>query len=340
MTIHVPEDQAAIRLDRFLTDRLQGSRATWQRAIRAEQVKLNGKPVRANQMVRAGDLVVVAAVSDAAPLVLTPSPEPFAEARILYQDDALLVVNKPAGVVVHPSRGHSENTLVHYLLPWLSNVDQSGQFRPGIVHRLDKDTSGCLVVARTHEVQQRLSEAIAARQVERWYLALCQGQVTPAEGVIDAPIGRDPKNRLRMAVERRGRAAVTHFFTVATWSRYALLLLKLETGRTHQIRVHLSSLGHPLAGDILYGGEPFAGFAGQALHAWRICFNHPEASDVRICREAPLPGAWRSAWDTLGPSDRLRWPNETEGGPWSNAITGPLQATLVENGIPKPRAPI
>lgn len=288
-TILVPGDQAPIRIDRFLSDASDTSRTAWQRSIRGQQVRLNGALVRANDLVQAGDRIeIIVAVAAKLPPMAIPR-DAFEPERILYQDDALLVVNKPKGLVVHPSRGHTDETLVHYLLPWLEASDESGDFRPGIVHRLDKDTTGCLVVARTSAVKEKMTQAISQRLVDRWYLALCEGKIEPRSGIVDAPVGRDRKNRVRMAVERQGRAARTHFTTLAEWPHCSLVLLKLETGRTHQIRVHMAYIDHPLAGDPLYGPRHTLPILGQALHAGLLGFVHPQTG-AGLNFEVPLPG--------------------------------------------------
>jgi len=326
-TILVPGDQAPIRIDRFLSDASDTSRTAWQRSIRGQQVRLNGALVRANDLVQAGDRIeIIVAVAAKLPPMAIPR-DAFEPERILYQDDALLVVNKPKGLVVHPSRGHTDETLVHYLLPWLEASDESGDFRPGIVHRLDKDTTGCLVVARTSAVKEKMTQAISQRLVDRWYLALCEGKIEPRSGIVDAPVGRDRKNRVRMAVERQGRAARTHFTTLAEWPHCSLVLLKLETGRTHQIRVHLSSLGHPLVGDGLYGGRPGPGFDTQALHAWRLGFAHP-LSGERLCLVAPLPESWTLALAALGAAESFALPKESEEGVWRPGIGEALMESL------------
>lgn len=332
-TIRVPADQVRTRIDRFLSEASQtASRTFWQRAIRSGLVRLNGKSCRPSEMVEAGDEIrwTEAPIVEAARLV---SPlNAFAPERILYQDRDLLVIDKPKDLVVHPSRGHHDDTLVHYLLPWLSDVDQTGDFRPGIIHRLDKDTTGCMIVARTPEIKEMMALAIAERRIDRLYLALCEGQLEPGTGTIEAPVGRDPKNRLRMAVVRDGRFALTHFTTVAAWQHFSLLLLKLTTGRTHQIRVHLSSLGHPLVGDELYGGRRLAQFETQALHAWRIAFTHPR-DGARRHFEAPLPLPWSSVWSHLGwiesGLNAVPWNQE----PWTPDLRNPLEGALAASGL-------
>ncbi len=305
-TIRVPPEFAGWRLDRTLAELApqSGSRTFWQRAIRQGAVCLNGQPVRASTLVRADDTISVDEPSAAQPqpAVQAASLDP---ACILYEDPFLLVVNKPVGMVVHPSRGHAADSLVQALMPWLSESERFPELgRPGIVHRLDKDTSGCLLVARTRDVHERLAEALKQREIHRLYLGLTQGVVNPPQATVEAPVGRDPKHRLKMATVRQGRPARTHWLAVAEWNAFSLLWLKLDTGRTHQIRVHLSSLGHPLIGDILYGGSPQGDFATQALHAWQIRFDHP-VTGREMMVNAPLPRGWRALWRTLGAPSRL-----------------------------------
>jgi 23S rRNA pseudouridine1911/1915/1917 synthase len=211
------------------------------------------------------------------------STQPF---RIVYEDDYLLVVDKEPGLVVHPARGHREGTLAQ-MLEGVAGGGEEG--RAGIVHRLDRDTSGLLVVARCEESHRRLQEAIADRRVEREYLALVQGRLPSRSGTIEAPIGRDPRVRTRMAVGGQfPRQARTHFTLQRSWAAYSLLALRLDTGRTHQIRVHLQAIGHPVAGDPEYGTAGQLGLQRQFLHATRIAFAHPITNaPVEVVSELP-----------------------------------------------------
>jgi 23S rRNA pseudouridine1911/1915/1917 synthase len=222
-----------------------------------------------------------------------PDAAPFA---IAYQDEHLIVVDKPPGLVVHPARGHREDTLAQLLAPQLAGGASGWDTdRPGIVHRLDRDTSGLLVVARTQEVLRLLQRALAARKVEREYLALVEGRPPARTGTIEAPIGRDPRVRTRMAVDGAGaREARTHFTLERALPDASLLRLRLDTGRTHQIRVHLQAIGHPLCGDPEYGTPGRFGLERQFLHATRLAFDHPvtgEPIDVR----SPLPADLQAA---------------------------------------------
>ncbi len=219
--------------------------------------------------------------------------EPF---TIAFQDEHLMVIDKAPGVVVHPARGHREGTLAQLLAPLLAGGEDDPEFeRTGIVHRLDRDTSGLLVVARSQEAHSRLQAAIAARLVEREYLALVQGRPPARSGTIDAPIGRDPRVRTRMAIGGVGaREARTHFTLQRALAEHSLLRLRLETGRTHQIRVHLQAIGHPVCGDREYGGGGALGLERQFLHATRLAFGHPLSGEPIECN-SPLPADLRGA---------------------------------------------
>jgi 23S rRNA pseudouridine1911/1915/1917 synthase len=304
----VPPESAGERLDRALAQRLAMPRSRAQRWIEQGRVRLDGRlPAKSGEPLRAGASVAW-------------EPPPAADARIvpaagelaiLHEDADLIALDKPPGLVVHPGAGRSEGTLVHRLLerfPELAGVGGPG--RPGIVHRLDRGTSGVLVVARNAEAYERLSRAFAARQIDKRYLAVVWGAPREPAGEIDSPIGRHPTDRKKMAVRPRGRAARTGWRRLAAAGPAALLELELFTGRTHQIRVHLRSLGHPLVGDPVYG-EPrhrglrgplaaaLAGFPRPALHAWRIGLDHPRTG-ARLRLEAPVPGDLAELWSALG----------------------------------------
>jgi 23S rRNA pseudouridine1911/1915/1917 synthase len=308
----VEPGEARLRLDRFLQARAADlSRTRLQALIAAGRVLVDGQPRKASHRLRAGENVSVE-VPLPAPLALAPEPIPL---DIVYEDPALLVVNKPAGLVVHPGAGHASGTLVHALLAHcgasLSGI--GGTRRPGIVHRLDRGTSGLLVVAKTDRAHLDLARQLKARTVERRYLTLVHGALPRAQGVVEAAIGRHPRDRLRMAVRPAGagRAAVTRYRVLERLrvpSPLSVLAVELGTGRTHQIRVHLAYLGFPVVGDRIYRrrsttpGEP--GFAarvralgGLALHAAVLGFSHPETG-ARLRFEAPLPPAFAAllAW--------------------------------------------
>jgi 23S rRNA pseudouridine1911/1915/1917 synthase len=220
------------------------------------------------------------------------SPDAPGGFSIAYQDEYLIVIDKGPGLVVHPGRGHREDTLSQLLAPLLAGGDAE---RAGIVHRLDRDTSGLMVVARSEEVHRKLQAALAARRIEREYLALVEGRPPSRSGTVDAPVGRDPRVRTRMAVGGAGaREARTHFTLERALPRASLLSLRLETGRTHQIRVHLQAIGHPVAGDPEYGTPGLYGLERQFLHATRLAFEHP-VSGAPLEVRSPLPADLRDA---------------------------------------------
>ncbi len=278
-----PRD-AGERLDRFLAGAL-GSRTRAQRLIDAGAVTVDGRDRSKGHRVNAGERVVVHdSGSEREPVDARGS----APLSIAYEDEHLLVVDKPAGVVVHPARGHAQGTLAQALA---SRAMASGgdPERPGIVHRLDRDTSGLLVVARSEEVHRRLKAALSARRIEREYLALVEGRPPARSGTIDAPIGRDRRVRTRMSIDTdRPREARTHFTLERTLPDTTLLRVRLETGRTHQIRVHLASIGYPVCGDPEYGTRGRLGLARQFLHATRLAFDHPVTGE-RVDVTSPLP---------------------------------------------------
>ena len=269
----VPDACAGLRLDQALSRMFpQYSRTRLARWVLAARVTVDGRASAPRQRLLGGENVTLLPAPDARLAPDRPEDMPL---TIVHEDDALIVIDKPAGLVVHPGAANWSGTLLNALLshePALQAVP-----RAGIVHRLDKDTSGLLVVARTLEAQTDLVRQLAARSVRREYLALVHGSVA-RDGTIAAPIGRHPRSRTRMAVVARGRDAVTHYQVLERFSAATLLRCRLETGRTHQIRVHLSSLGHPLVGDPAYGRRASGiGFARQALHAERLALVHPRS---------------------------------------------------------------
>ena len=287
----VGPDAAGERLDVFLA-RTAGSRTAAQRLIAAGLVLVDGEPRAKRHVVAAGERVRVAPEPEA------PAPAvPDATYAVAYEDEHLLVVDKPPGVVVHPARGHAAGTLAQALAGRAAGGEDPR--RAGIVHRLDRDTSGLLVVARTEAAFNALKAQMRRREVTREYLALVEGRPAARAGTIDAPIGRDRRVRTRISTDTdEPRAAVTHFEVEQPLEGFSLLRVRLETGRTHQIRAHLLAIGHPVAGDPEYGRAGLLGLPRQFLHAERLAFAHPvtgEAIDVR----SPLPAELRNVLDKL-----------------------------------------
>ncbi|MGD0152638.1 MAG: RluA family pseudouridine synthase [Thermacetogeniaceae bacterium] len=297
----VGPEMAGQRLDQFLAGQPPFlSRSQVQRLMEKGLVLINTCPGRSSCRLRAGDLIVMT-VPPPEEVTLQPEAIPL---EILYEDEDLLVVNKPAGLVVHPAVGHHRGTLVNALLDHCSDLSGIGGYlRPGIVHRLDKDTSGLLLVSKSDFAHQGLSAQLKARQIKRTYLALVHGEVRPERGLIDAPLGRDPRDRKRIAVITGGREARTHYRVRERFPGYTLLDVDLETGRTHQIRVHLAYAGYPVAGDPVYGtrhtrADNPLNLPGQALHARRIAFTHPRTAQL-LAFEAPPPPAFSEALNLL-----------------------------------------
>jgi 23S rRNA pseudouridine1911/1915/1917 synthase len=279
------------RADRFAADLSGLSRSRVQRLITDGRVTADGQPVKANTVIQAGAVLVID-VPPVEPAGIEPEAIPL---DVVYEDDEVLVVDKPAGLVVHPSPGHWSGTLVNALLARDTAYGGiAGVERPGIVHRLDRDTSGLLIVAKTDTAQASIMAQLKARRVKKTYLALVQGSVQAAVGRVEAPVGRDPKNRMRMAVVPDGRPSVTGYRVRERFAGWTLLEVDLVTGRTHQIRVHLAALGHAVAGDPVYGtGTSRRGPEGLErlfLHAWRVVFASPATGDL-VRLEAPLPRA-------------------------------------------------
>jgi len=273
-TIEVSMDHESDRLDRYLHTCVmpEESRSHIQMLIRSGHVTVNGKRVKTGYALKANDTIEIEAIE---PEDLDLKPIDLA-LEIIYEDGDLLVINKPEGLVVHPAESHRGPTLVHGLLYQSKNLSSiNGVIRPGIVHRIDKDTSGLLVVAKHDRAHVLLSQDLGEHRITRKYIALCYGHFKETSGTIDAPIKRHPKNRLKMAVLEGGKQAVTHFEVVETYQDYTLIRCALETGRTHQIRVHMAYIDHPLVGDPLYGPRDQKGDTGQFLHAYELSFTHP-----------------------------------------------------------------
>jgi 23S rRNA pseudouridine1911/1915/1917 synthase len=300
---------AGKRLDSFLHERLpEFSRSRLQSWIRGNRVLLNGEPVRASYLVRGGESFSVEP-ADLPPL--RAEPEALA-LKILYEDADVVVVDKPAGMVVHAGAGHTRGTLVNALLHHFGSLSSiNGELRPGIVHRLDRETSGVLAVARTDKAHRALAQQFHDREVEKVYLALVHRQMKQPSGRITSPISRDPVRRTRMTARLgTGRAALTEYRVLEDLGRYSFLEVGLGTGRTHQIRVHLASIHHPIVGDRLYGAP--ASIAGLPalgrffLHAHRLCFRSPSSGE-RIRVESPLPDELRSFVESVRKeTDRIK----------------------------------
>jgi 23S rRNA pseudouridine1911/1915/1917 synthase len=285
--ITATEEDRHQRLDMVLVRYLpELSRSKIQALVKSGRVTLRGENVRCNDEVQVGDTYHVEEAPPRPPTGARPENIPL---EILHEDDDLLVVNKPAGMVVHIGAGHEEGTLVNALLHH-SGVLSSGseEHRPGIVHRLDKETSGCIVVAKNDQTHAALSQQFSERQVKKTYLAIVRGRPRHTKGTVDLAIGRHPVQRQKMTPRRApsGREAVTDYELLATHEGYSLVSCKPYTGRTHQIRVHMQHLGHPIAGDPLYGKRDT--FERHLLHAWRLEFTHPTSGEF-LCFEAPLP---------------------------------------------------
>jgi len=297
LTVEAGEED---RLDRFVADRLELSRTRVQRLLAEGHVTVDGRDARKSELLVEGATVAIR-VPPAAPVTMSPEDLPL---DIVYEDPHLLVVNKAAGMVVHPAPGHRAGTMVNALLHHVRDLSGvGGRMRPGIVHRLDRDTSGLLVVAKTDAAHHALSDALRKRHIRRRYTTAVWGHLSEPTVTIDAPIGRDPRNRKRMTVIDSGRPAVTRARTEERWHRASLLHVALKTGRTHQIRVHLAHIGHPVVGDELYGAGWERGMGGgsrrwaeelsrkvqrQFLHAMELTFDHPVTGE-RMSFTADLP---------------------------------------------------
>jgi 23S rRNA pseudouridine1911/1915/1917 synthase len=310
-TIRVPEKNKGRRLDQFLSETdLDLSRSQAKNLIQKNYVLLNQRLTKPSTHLKAGDLISVT-IPRPEPLSLKPEPLPL---TILYEDASIIVVDKPAGMVVHPAAGHYSGTLVNALLYHCRDLTGiNGVLRPGIVHRLDKETSGVMVVAKDEEAYQQLTSQFKNRSVEKVYWAIAYGKFRQEEGLIDSAIGRHPSQRKRMSTRtRKGRMAITRWKRIENLDGFSLLEIFPQTGRTHQIRVHLSSMGHPLLGDPLYGRKGRVGtiqdpilkecvkrMNRQALHALRLTFNHPHTGE-RVQFESPIPQDMMDVLQCLG----------------------------------------
>ncbi len=292
--MEVKVTKSNIRLDQYLADTLELSRSKIQKLIKDDRITVDGKNVNASYLVKENEIIDV---DDDLSFEIHINPEDI-DVDIVYEDDDLLIVNKESGMVVHPAPGNYSGTLVNALMGKfkLSNKDN---IRPGIVHRIDKDTSGLLVVAKNDEIHDKLSEMIKNKEVERKYIALVDGVINHETGTIDAPIGRDINNRQKMIVtDLNSKDAVTHFRVLKRYKDKTLIECKLETGRTHQIRVHMNYIGYPIVNDPVYGKSKKTTPFGQMLHSKSIRFIHPRTGN-EIYFEAPLPKEFQEYLDSL-----------------------------------------
>ena len=292
-------DREGERLDQFLARSVEGlTRSAAQRLIEEGAVTRNGTPVKKNARTGAGDVVALS-IPDPEPVDVLPQDIPL---DVVYEDADVIVVNKPVGMVVHPAPGHPDGTLVNALLYHCKNSLSgiNGALRPGIVHRIDRDTSGLIIAAKNDEAHLALAGQLQDHSLYRYYEAVCVGGLKEDRGTVDAPIGRHPVDRKKMAVDpKNGRAAVTHWEVLGRYAGYTHIGCRLETGRTHQIRVHMASIGHPLLGDTVYGAKkPAPGLAGQCLHARKLSFLHPRSGE-RLTVECPLPDWFQAVLDKL-----------------------------------------
>ena len=286
--IIVDETEKNTRIDSYITSKVtELSRTTIQRLLDEGAILVNGKKCKASYKVEVGDKIQIEKPQvKEIKLEAQDIPVP-----VIYEDNDIIVVNKPKGMVVHPANGNPDGTLVNAILAMckdsLSGI--GGEIRPGIVHRLDKDTSGLLIIAKNDNAHIKMSKEIQDRKVIKKYIALVKGNVPEDEATIDLPIGRSKVDRKKMAVDANGKNAVTHFKVLKRYKNYTLLELKIDTGRTHQIRVHMSYIGHPVVGDMIYSnGKNEFGVEGQMLHARYLEFDHP-ITNKRLKLEAPIP---------------------------------------------------
>ena len=284
----ISDEAAGIRIDKFLAEQGDRTRSFYQKAVEEQKVLVNDRPVKNNYKLRPGDVITIEPIEEE---VLDVKPENI-PLDILYEDDDVLIVNKPKGMVVHPAPGHPDHTLVNAVMyhcgDSLSAIN--GVIRPGIVHRIDRDTTGSLIICKNDKAHLFIAEQIKEHTVNRIYRGIVIGRMSVMEGTIDAPIGRSKIDRKKMAIDRvHGRNAVTHYKVLENFKEYAYCEFKLETGRTHQIRVHMASIGHPLLGDTVYGQSKCKyNLEGQCLHAMTIGFIHPSTNKY-VEFQAPLP---------------------------------------------------
>ncbi|MGE6589019.1 RluA family pseudouridine synthase [Bacillus mycoides] len=294
--VTVAEEQKSERIDKFVAEiNSEWSRSQVQQWIKDAVVTVNGKSVKGNYKVKGNDEITVTIPE---PEELDIQPEDM-NLEVYYEDADVLVVNKPRGMVVHPAPGHTKGTLVNGLMHHCTDLSGiNGVMRPGIVHRIDKDTSGLLMVAKNDMAHESLVNQLVAKTVTRRYKAIVHGVIPHDKGIIDAPIGRDKKERQSMTVDENGKNAVTHFQVLERFKDFTLVECRLETGRTHQIRVHMKYIGYPLAGDPKYGPKKTLDMNGQALHAGILGFDHPRTGEY-IEFETPIPEVFEEALNIL-----------------------------------------
>src|SRR5690554_5250748 len=297
MKTHIVTDKSDIRLDHYLVELLNINRSQITSQIKEGLVLVNGKTTKPGFKVSISDEITLLYEDKE---VINPLKPKDIGLNIVYEDAYIIVINKPKGLVVHPSETFSDTTLVSGLLHHTKNLSNINDdlFRPGIVHRIDKDTSGLLLVAKTNKAHEILAKDLKNHAIKREYIALVHGVLDHNKGIIDAPISRHPKVRTKMAVVASGKPAITHFNVMETFKDHTLLHCKLETGRTHQIRVHLAYIKHPVVGDPLYGHKASILEDGQLLHAFKLEFVHPQTKKVMV-HEAPLPESFKSYLESL-----------------------------------------
>ncbi len=286
-TIVLNAEESGVRIDKYLSEKTELSRSRIQLLCEEGRILADGKPAKSSLKLTEG-MVITAEIPDDEPLNAEPENIPL---DILYEDADIIVINKPKGMVVHPAAGVCSGTLVNALLYHCIDLSGiNGVLRPGIVHRIDKDTTGCIVACKNDNAHRAIAAQLENKTCHREYLALCDGVIDHEEGLIDAPIGRDPKDRKKMTViEKNSKPARTHFTVKQRFQNHTLVDCRLETGRTHQIRVHMSYIHHPVTGDTVYGGVcRYMDTHGQVLHAYRLSLIHPSTKE-EMTFEAPLP---------------------------------------------------
>ena len=295
--IIINDDNKNIRLDVVIAKITDLTRVTVQRLIENRDILVNGNSSKASYRVTNGDIITVE-IPEVTETDIKPQDIPI---PIVYEDNDIIVVNKPKGMVVHPANGNPDGTLVNAILAHCNGTLSGigGKVRPGIVHRLDKDTSGLLIVAKNDRAHLNMSKQIQDRKVTKKYVALVRGVIAENEATIDMPIGRNEKDRKKMAVDKNGKNAVTHFKVIKRYNNYTLLDIKIDTGRTHQIRVHLAEIGHPVVGDEVYSnGKNEFGIKGQMLHAKSLDFVHP-ITEKKMHLEAEVPEYFKKVINEL-----------------------------------------